>query len=79
MKKDVGMGLLVRFLALPSPHPCTFLENVLFTCLCHFCCTIVHHIGGCSSSALPLGTKKQTRDHRQLLLCVMGWEYIARS
>ena len=34
-----------------------------------FCCTIVHHIGGCCSSALPSGTKKQTRDHRQLMLC----------
>ena len=41
-----------------------------------FCCTIVHHIGGCCSSALPSGTKKQTHDHRQLMLCVMGWEYI---
>ena len=41
-----------------------------------FCCTIVHHIGGCYSSALPSGTKKQTHDHRQLMLCVMGWEYI---
>ena len=44
-----------------------------------FCCTIVHHIGGCCSLLLPSGTNKQTCDHRQLLLCVMGWEYIARS
>jgi len=43
-----------------------------------FCCTIVHHRGGCCSSALHSSTNKQTRDHRQLLLCVMGWEYIAR-
>jgi len=32
-----------------------------------------------SSSSLPSGTNKQTCDHRQLLLCVMGWEYIARG
>ena len=44
-----------------------------------FCCTIAHHIGGCSSSSLPSGTNKQTCDHRQLLLCIMGWDYIARS
>ena len=57
-------------------HSCTFLENVLFTSLCHV--FAVHHIGGCCSSALHSGSKKETRDHRQLLLCVMGWEYIAR-
>jgi len=44
-----------------------------------FCCTRVHHIGGCCSSSLPSGTEKLIRDHRQLVLCVMGWEYIARS
>ena len=86
-KKDVGMGLFVQCLYALSLHPVavvfgtaipTFLYifgKCLFTCLC-FCCTIVHHIGGCSSSALPSGTNKQTGDH---MLCVMGWEYIARS
>jgi len=48
----------------------------LLVCVIFF--TIVHHIRGYCSSSLPSGTKKQTRDHRQLLLCVMDWEYIAR-
>ena len=36
-----------------------------------FCCTIVHHIGGCCSSALPSGTKKQTRATDSL--CYVSW------
>ena len=31
------------FLAMPSLHPSTFLENVLYTCLCTFLCTIVQY------------------------------------
>ena len=30
------------FLALPSLHPSTFLENIFYTCLHTFSCTIVH-------------------------------------
>ena len=33
-----------------------------------FAVQIVHHIGGCCSSALPSGTKKQTHDRRELML-----------
>ena len=89
-KKDVGMGLFVQCLYALSLH----LVSVVFgsaiptslyifgKCFIYlfvsFFVTIVHHIRGCCSSSLPLGTNKQNRDHRQLLLCVMDWEYIAR-
>ena len=80
MKKDVGMGLFVQCLyALPlhlvavvfgSAIP-TFLyifgKCFIYLFVSFFCCTIVHHIGGCCSSALPSGTKTQTCDHRQLV------------
>ena len=81
MKKDVGMGLFVQCLyALPlhlvavvfhTAIPTSlYIMFYLLVCVI-FCCTIVHHIGGCCSSALPSDTKKETRDHRQL--CYVSW------
>ena len=61
--------------AIPIYIPVHFWKMFYLLVCVIFRCTIVHHIGGCCSSALPSGTKKQTRDHRQLMLCVMGWEY----
>ena len=84
-KKDVEMGLFVQCLYALSLHlvsvvfgtaiPTSLnIFGVIFTCFCH----CLHHMGGCCSSSLPSGTNKQTCEHRQLLLCVMDWEYIAR-
>ena len=55
INKDIyiGIGVFVQCLYALSLHlvamVCgttipTFLENVVFTCLCHFCCAIVYII-----------------------------------
>jgi len=40
-----------------------------------FFVTIVHHIGGYCSCSLPSDTRKQTRDHRQLLLTLLKEQF----
>ena len=89
MKKRCRDGVICAVFVCPvsTPSSCGFWHchpyipvhfwKMFYLLVCViFCCTIVHHVGGCCSSALPSGTKKKTRDHRQLMLCVMGWEYI---
>ena len=83
MKKDVGMGLFVQCFYALSLHLVsvvfgTAIPTSLYKCYIYLFVSffVYNSIGGCCSIVHFL---QAPCDHRQLLLCVMGWEYIARS
>ena len=84
MKKRCSDGVICAVFVCPvsTPSCCGFWHchpyipvhfwKMFYLLVCViFCCTIVHHIGGCCSSALPSGTKKQlmTTDS----FCYVSW------